>query len=199
MPMTTTHALLPLAATLAMSRRPIRWALAITAAFAAAAPDLDGVVGHLWHLPSNSIYSHRGATHSVFVALAAGLIAACFSRQLRVKPLTAGTVVAAAMASHGILDMMADSGRGVAYLWPLTPVRLFASWRPIHSEVVQRAHFWTDLLIRFRSELWQLIIPTLAVALGVWACRAGSTKSPAEPPVNGTHVEAVGVGLESEQ
>src|SRR4051794_33563644 len=106
MPMTTTHALVPLAATLAFAKPPIPWRLVVVAAFAAAAPDLDWVIKHSLHLPPNSIYAHRGATHSLFVGLIAGLLAGLAHQRLGVLPLTAAVVVAAAMASHGILDMM---------------------------------------------------------------------------------------------
>lgn len=172
MPMTTTHALLPLAGALAFAKRPVPWKLVITAAFAAAAPDLDGASTHFWHIAPTSIFSHRGAAHSLFVALAAGLLAAAFHKRLDVRPLTAGVVVAAAMASHGLLDMMTDAGRPVAYLWPLSSARLFADWRPIHSGPVHMAHLFGQALARLQSELWQLIIPMFAIALIVRACRA---------------------------
>lgn len=171
MPMTITHALVPLAATMAFAKPPIPWKLVIVAAFAAAAPDLDWFFKHLMHTPPSSIYAHRGATHSLFVALAAGVLAAFAHRQLGARPLTVGVVVAAAMASHGLLDMMADSGQPVAYLWPLSSVRLFADWRPIHSDEIHMAHVFAQTLARFRSELWQLIIPMFAVTMVVRAFR----------------------------
>lgn len=165
MPMTTTHALVPLAATLAFAKPAIPWKLVIVAAFAAAAPDVDWFFKHLMHFPPGSVYDHRGATHSLFVALGAGLLAALAHRQLGVGPLTTGVVVAAAMASHGLLDMMTDSVQPVAYLWPLSSVRLHADWRPFHSGEVHMAHFVTQTLARFRDELWQLIIPMFGFAV----------------------------------
>lgn len=165
MPMTTTHALVPLAASLALAKRPIPWKLVIAAAFAAAAPDLDALPRHFIHIPSTSIYGHRGAAHSLFVALAAGLVAALFHRPLDVRPLMAGVAIAAAMASHGLLDMMTDWGLPVAYLWPLSSKRLFADWRPIHSAPVHMAHLVSQAFVRLQSELWQLIIPMFIVAL----------------------------------
>ena len=164
MPMSTTHALVPLAATLAFAKPPIPWRLVIVAAFAAAAPDVDWFFKHLVHLSPGSIYAHRGAAHSLFVALAAGLLASLAHRQLGVRPVTAGVVVAAAMASHGVLDMMTDSGLPVAYLWPVSSVRLFADWRPIHSGEVHMAHVITQTVARFHDELWQLIIPMFGLA-----------------------------------
>ena len=171
MPMTTTHALVPLAATLAFAKPPIPWKLVMVAALVAAAPDLDWLFKHLMHLPPGSIYGHRGAAHSMFVALGAGLLAALAHRQLGVRPLTAGVVVAAAMASHGLLDMMTASGQAVAYLWPVSSVRLFADWRPFHSGEVHMAHLVTQTLARFHDELWQLIIPMFGLVALVRGAR----------------------------
>lgn len=163
--MTTTHALVPLAAGLAFAKRPMPWRLIIAASFAAAAPDLDALSKHFLHIPPTSIYGHRGAAHSLFMALAAGFVAALSHRRLEVRPLTAGICIGTAMASHGLLDMMTDGGLPVAYLWPLSSVRLFADWRPIHSGPVHLAHLFSQAFVRFQSELWQLIIPLFALAL----------------------------------
>lgn len=171
MPMTTTHALVPLAAALAFAKPPIPWKLVIVAAFAAAAPDIDGLFKHLWLVAPGSILAHRGATHSLFVSLAAGLFAALGHRRLGVRPMTAGVVVAASMASHGLLDMMTDSTQAVAYLWPLSSVRLFADWRPIHSTEVHMAHLFTQAFARFSYELLHLIIPMFAIAAAVRGIR----------------------------
>jgi inner membrane protein len=172
MPMTTTHALLPLAVAIAVAKRPVPWRLVLVAAFAAAAPDIDGLFKRLLAVPPGSIYSHRGATHSLPVALAAGLLAAACHKYLRVSALAAGVLIAAAMASHGLLDMMTDSGQPVAYLWPVSSSRFFADWRPIHSTLVQKAHLFSDVVVRLQVELRQLIIPMLALALAVRGARS---------------------------
>lgn len=170
--MTTTHALLPLAVAVGVARRPIPWRLIAVTMVAAAAPDIDSLSKHLFHLPVTSIYAHRGAAHSLFVALAAGLIAALFHKRLGVRPLAAGVLVAAAMASHGLLDMMTDSGLPVAYLWPVSSVRLFADWRWIHSSPVHWYNFPASASLRLLGDVTQLIIPTFALALLVRAARA---------------------------
>ena len=172
MPMTTTHALVPIAGALAFATRPVPWRLVLVAAVAAAAPDVDGLAHHFLHVPVDSVYAHRGAAHSLFAALAAGLLAAAFHRWFRVRAATAGIVVGAAMASHGMLDMMTDSGLPVAYLWPLSSLRLFADWRPIHSVPVHITHLVAQTFARLRSELWQLIFPMFAVAIAIRAARS---------------------------
>ena len=170
--MTTTHALLPLAVAVAVAKRPVPWTLLVVTMFAAAAPDVDGIFKHLVHLPSNSIYGHRGAAHSLFVALAAGCVAALFHKKLGVRPLTAGVLVGAAMASHGLLDMMTDSGLPVAYLWPVSSARLSADWRWIHSIPVHMHNLVSSASVRLLSDLKQLIFPAFAAAVAIRAASA---------------------------
>lgn len=172
MPMTTTHALLPIAVAVAVARRPVPWKLVVVASIAAAAPDVDSIFKKLVSIQSHSLWDHRGATHSLFTALSAGLLAAAMHRLLQVRALTAGVVVAAAMASHGLLDMMARGGLGVAYLWPVSSARLIADWQWIHTAPVHRAQLVADVMVRLRLELWQLIVPMFAIALFVRAARA---------------------------
>jgi inner membrane protein len=174
MPMTTTHALLPLAVTVGFAKRPVSWRLVVVAAAASAAPDVDGLFKHFLGVMPNGIWDHRGAAHSLFVALACGLLASTFHRWLRVRPLTAGVLIALAMASHGLLDMMTDVGQPVAYLWPVSSVRLFADWRPLHSSPVHLTHFLTLLFQRFLVEMRQLIGPMFLAAFAVRGLRKAS-------------------------
>lgn len=171
MPMTTTHALVPLAGAVAFAKRPIPWRLVIAAMIASSLPDSDGFWSHFLHVPPASIFAHRGAAHSLFAALCCGLVASVFHKWLRVPALTAGVIIGASMASHGILDMMTDMGKPVAYLWPLSSVRLFADWRPIHSGQVHWAHLFIQAFVRLRSELFQLIIPMFVIAIIVRVIR----------------------------
>lgn len=172
MPLSTTHILLPVAAAIAFSRPLVHWRVVALAAVAAMAPDLDAIANPLFGLQASSIYSHRGFTHSLFVAMGAGLIAAALHRRLGVRPLTAAAVVGGAMASHGLMDMMTDTGLPVAILWPLSSTRLYADWRPIHGGELELSHIATQLAPRLETELWQLVLPMLAVAIAIRGCRA---------------------------
>jgi inner membrane protein len=176
MPLTTTHAMVPLAAALAGSQSLRLSPLLVAATAAAAVPDADVLVQHFARLASTSAYAHRGATHSLFAALAAGLLAAIFHKPLKAPPVKAGAAVAAAMASHGLLDMMTNGGVAVAYLWPLSSTRLFADWRPIHSSEVHLAHLVAQAAPRQAYELVHLIVPMFVIALLFRAARAGLGK-----------------------
>ena len=163
MSLTITHAFVPIAAAVGIARRPPR-RLMVAAVLAAMAPDLDGFLHPLFGVAKDSIYGHRGFAHSLFVALAFGAIAAACHRRLKAPALLAAVVVAASMASHGLMDMMTNSGKPVAYLWPLTSLRLFADWRPLpgtpHASSILR-----EVANRIWPEIVHVILPMFAVAI----------------------------------
>jgi inner membrane protein len=177
MPLPLTHAVVPIAGAIAFSPRPIPWRLILVAGIAAMAPDIDSLPHPLLGVASSSIYSHRGMGHSLLMALAVGALVAAFHRSLRVSYLTAAIVIAGAAASHGLLDMMTDSGRPVAYLWPLSSARLFADWRPIHSIPIHRNNFLALSMIRLGSELRQVVVPMILVAVAIRIAREGTKVS----------------------
>lgn len=94
-------------------------------------PDLD-VIAFALDVPYAHPFGHRGASHSLFVALVlGGLLAALWPASSARVRARAGLLGALTMASHGLLDTLTDGGLGVALLWPLSDERFFAPWRPI--------------------------------------------------------------------
>jgi inner membrane protein len=93
------------------------------------APDLD-VIGFRLGIPYGAPWGHRGATHSLAMALGMAIATALFLRRTHAFRRLAPIAVAVAV-SHGLLDAMTDGGHGVALLWPWTPHRFFFAWRPI--------------------------------------------------------------------
>ena len=88
-------------------------------------PDAD-VVSVALGIPYESQFGHRGASHSLLVALFVASVAWGATRSFRTGLLVLGTV-----ASHGLLDTLTDGGCGVALLWPFSKERYFAPWNPI--------------------------------------------------------------------
>ncbi len=170
MPLPLTHALVPIAAMVAIARAPISGRLMAAAVGAAMAPDLDGLMHPLFGVAVNSIYGHRGFSHSLFIAIMVGVVAAALHRHLKVRPLTAAVVVTSAMASHGLLDMMTNSGRPVAYLWPLTSLRMFADWRPFPGSSPQSYSFIGAEIGRIGPEMVRVVIPLFVVAIAIRCC-----------------------------
>ena len=92
-------------------------------------PDLD-VVAFAFGVPYEHPLGHRGASHSLLVALALGALCVPLARA-PARRLRLGLLAAGVAASHGLLDTLTDGGLGAALLWPFDDARLFAPLRPI--------------------------------------------------------------------
>jgi inner membrane protein len=90
-------------------------------------PDIDFVLQAL--APSITDLEHRGATHSLVLAVAVGAFVA-LANTLRggQHPVYWGLVAAGLLASHGGLDWLGNSSLGVELLWPFSDARLLAPW-----------------------------------------------------------------------
>src|ERR1043166_9518715 len=106
--------------------RPVRAMIAFSAL--SLAPDLD-VLAFRFGIPYSAPFGHRGAAHSVCVALALAAVAVAASRDPRKVQLW--LLCAAVAVSHGLLDTLTDGVLGVALLWPFSNERFFAPWTPI--------------------------------------------------------------------
>ncbi len=93
-------------------------------------PDLD-VIAFSFGIPYENQFGHRGATHSIAVALLIGLVAYLLAGPLKLPPKKTGLFVAAVAVSHGLLDAFTNGGLGPALLWPFTDHRFWAPIRPI--------------------------------------------------------------------
>jgi membrane-bound metal-dependent hydrolase YbcI (DUF457 family) len=124
------HALGGLAAAWTVAPRR-NWEAAAILAAVAIAPDLDLIVG-----------DHRGISHSLGAACAAGAMAWILTRRSRW-----GAAIALAWASHVLLDWLSNDTRppiGVMALWPLTHDYYKASIEifPAVSRRYWTARFW---------------------------------------------------------
>jgi inner membrane protein len=169
-PTVLTHAALPLIAAWGLGPKRIPPRLAWIAAAVAVAPDLD-VVGRFIGIQVESIFGHRGASHSIAAAVVLALFASALPVSGSRWPQRAPFLFLAAL-SHGLTDMLTDGGKGIALFWPLSDERLFAPFRPIEvSPILLRGFESGKLPLVLASELFWLIIPAFAVALLVrWAC-----------------------------
>ncbi len=144
-----------LASVLTPKSKPLLyWALAF---FLPIVPDFDT----LWIAPYGCAWGHRGFTHSLTFAAAAGLIAAAATFryfQMRFWPLFGLFFVVT--ASHGILDALTNGGEGIPFFWPFTNVR----WGPWHHGPIK----YPDIALEFpdprtsraiRTELLYVWVP----------------------------------------
>ena len=93
-------------------------------------PDAD-VIGFRLGVRYEDEWGHRGASHSLAIALAAALLTALIAR-LAGRPFgRAAWLAFIVVGSHGLLDTLTDGGLGAALLWPLSDERLFAPVTPL--------------------------------------------------------------------
>ena len=130
MPTIVSHAAVPLAIGLGLGRRAVSGRLLAAGVVAAMLPDLD-VLAFRAGIAYADQFGHRGFSHSLLLAFLLAVVAALFAERLRAARLTAFLFVLAAMASHGLLDMLTNGGLGVAWLWPFSDRRFFFPVQPI--------------------------------------------------------------------
>jgi inner membrane protein len=97
---------------------------ATLAAFAllAVLPDADVVLVALG-AHDGGVAGHRGASHSIALAVAVGILCAVATRRLRWPVWRTAILATFAVASHAVLDFLGHGGRGLPLLWPLSEAR----------------------------------------------------------------------------
>lgn len=155
----------------------------VAAGFCAFAPDLD-VLSFKFGIPYASEWGHRGWTHSLLFALVAGGLIGWLStfaihRQGEKASLTQASAMLIgwcilSMASHPLLDMLTNGGRGCALWWPISLERIFFPWRPIQVSPMSVADFFTPWGLEvLASEVLWIGFPALALVMIVRMLRRG--------------------------
>jgi inner membrane protein len=126
-----THAVAGLAIGTAF-RRPEQsrrfWLLGVAGAVI---PDLDGI-GFWLGVPYDSVFGHRGFTHSlVFAALFASVAMLAFDEGVAGTRRRVWLYLFLATASHGMLDALTAGGGGIAFFAPIVNERFLFPWQPI--------------------------------------------------------------------
>ena len=109
-----------------------RPSLATMATFAGLAmlPDADVILVALG-TSDRGVLGHRGGSHSLPMALFIGLLVAYVMQRYGWPVLRTAVMATAAVASHAVLDLLGEGGRGLPVLWPFvemrfqSPVRIF--------------------------------------------------------------------------
>ncbi|HVR62420.1 MAG TPA: metal-dependent hydrolase [Polyangia bacterium] len=116
-------------ADLSDQRRP--WRQALIGIGLAWLPDVD-VLWLALGAPDRGLLGHRGFTHTPLFALAVGaLVGVWLWARGRGRPVTLAVLAALLVGTHGILDGIAQDGRGILFFWPLSAERFHLPWRPI--------------------------------------------------------------------
>ncbi len=136
-------------------------ALSYAAAFVAMLPDAD-VIAFYVGVPYGGMLGHRGLTHSLAFACAAGLVGAGWSGTGWGRIRTAACL-AAATASHGFLDALTNGGRGVAFFAPFSSERFFFPVTPIAVSPIGPAFFSERGVSVLASEIVWVWVPLLLI------------------------------------
>ena len=114
----------------AQQRRPSAWKALLLFTALALLPDADLLLVTLGACDTGAC-GHRGASHSLPLAIAIGLLAGLVAWRFKwpvVRTIIATTI---AVSSHALLDLIGAGGRGLPLLWPFTdarfssPIRIF--------------------------------------------------------------------------
>ena len=139
MPTSFGHVAVPLALGLGLGRKRIPPRLLLAGVLVSVLPDLD-VLSLKFGVASGTQFFHRGATHSLTVALAVALLGACLHRRLRVSFRRAFFFLFIAAASHPVLDALTIGGQGVALLWPWSVTRFLFPFHLVEIPPIDVSH-----------------------------------------------------------
>lgn len=179
------HALAAVTIGRLLSRRSHPRTLWIAMAVCACLPDID-VIGFAFGVRYGDLLGHRGLTHSLLFAVVTGAVAAWLvsdSRTLSLEWLGPAALLAAATASHGVLDALTDGGLGVAFFSPFDPTRYFFPVRPLAVSPIGLSAFLTRRGgYVLGDELLVVGLPCLVIlVLSLWLGKRGNPSS--APPI----------------
>jgi len=145
------------------------WKFWILGAFCAVVPDAD-VLSFKFGIAYESVWGHRGITHSLLFAVLLGLIVwFVFYRHEKLTSPRGALIYlffVLATASHSILDAMTTGGLGVAFFAPFHNERFFFAYRPIAVSPIGIKNFFSEWGWRVvKSELIWVGIPSMGVIL----------------------------------
>src|SRR5262249_12440352 len=111
------------------ARRRRAWLIIAGAVAMAMLPDSDLLPVWLG-APDRGLFGHRGILHTPLFGRLVGLAVFVIGRVRRhARPVRAALAAALLVASHGLLDAMAQDGRGIYFAWPFSDQRFHLPWR----------------------------------------------------------------------
>jgi membrane-bound metal-dependent hydrolase YbcI (DUF457 family) len=127
----------------------------------ATAPDLDLALRAFGVPAGDSPAAHRGASHAAILGPGLALTLRLLGASRR-----DAACYGLALMSHGLTDMLSDSDRGVAVLWPFSVRRRLAAWQPVPSRAATRhALQWRPWA---RIVILELIVFSPVIAVALW-------------------------------
>ena len=183
MPTIFSHAVIPASIALGLGSKVIPKPLLIAGLIVSVFPDADSGA-FAFGIPYENQFGHRGFMHSlVFAAALAGLWT---WRNMEfnvggntVKRSVVFTYLFICMASHGLLDMLTNGGKGIALFWPFWNERLFFPITPILVSNIGLSFLSMESLNVVKWEFILLWLPCFALGGIGWGIRKLLEKKPA--------------------
>lgn len=133
------------------------------AALSTVVPDFD-YLGFAARIPYDSLWGHRGMTHSILFALIVALVFAWWARNKNEKSFFGYFILLfLTTISHACLDACTNGGLGVAFYSPYNLARYFFPWRPIQVSPMGIGFFSERGLMVLLSELYWIVLPCLMI------------------------------------
>jgi inner membrane protein len=154
---------------MAMPRR--YWVLTAACAML---PDADAI-GFAFGVRYESMWGHRGLTHSIAFALLVGFVVGMFAfgkRSTGAGKLQLVLYFTLVTLSHPLLDALTNGGRGVALLAPFSAERYFFPFRPIEVSPIGMQFFSERGLAALLSEVIWVWLPALLIYMTARMYRA---------------------------
>jgi inner membrane protein len=145
----------------------------LTAALCSIVPDFD-VAAFALGIPYESVWGHRGFTHSISFAILFGAFCSFVYGRLSRSDLPFGSLFALftlATFSHSLLDMLTNGGLGVALFAPFSGARFFLPWRPIQVSPIGSDFFSARGMAVVVSEFVWVWLPAVGLYLAGAAIR----------------------------
>ena len=167
MPSAFTHAFSAVALGTAFGRKKIL-KLTIIGAICSAIPDLD-VIAFSFGIPYESVWGHRGITHSFFFAAILSIVVMLlFYKNLSLSKEWGILFLYFFLATslHPLLDALTNGGLGVAFFAPFENSRYFFSFRPIRVSPMSVERFFTMRGFEiFRNEFIWVWLPCIVIII----------------------------------
>jgi len=131
-------------------------------------PDFD-VIGFSFGIKYNSLFGHRGFSHSFFFITIAAFVFVFLTLpaiKLKSKQFFLLFLNFFSIGSlHVLLDSMTNGGLGVALFSPFSNHRYFMPWRPIQVSAISPQYFFQmDGLTVIKIEFLYLILPSILIS-----------------------------------
>lgn len=140
--------------------------ISILVCISAMIPDAD-FIGYKLGIPYNSLFGHRGFTHSIFFAILWSLIVYYFSFRKKIGSFWVYfLIIFIATLSHGLLDGCTSGGEGVAFFSPFSNHRYFFPFREIRVSPLGVKSFFSERgIVIMLSEIKYIWIPSFIIYL----------------------------------